>query len=214
AGLARLSVADLVGQDNVVARDVERLARAVEGAGENRAQELMPGAAGAVDDEHGVVHHSGCVLAGRAQGRIVQVQARQRFAVVELEVADGVVALGRGPNHGGPAAAALGGGAAGADERCGNEQGKRNIRGSHARKCSSSAMSLFDALMPPPPADGGAPLADRMRPRTLEEIAGQQHLLAPGKPLRRAIERDALASILLWGPPGVGKTTLARVIAA
>ena len=58
------------------------------------------------------------------------------------------------------------------------------------------------------------PLADRMRPWRLEEVAGQQHLLAPGKPLRRAIETGTPHSMILWGPPGSGKTTLARLVAS
>lgn len=67
--------------------------------------------------------------------------------------------------------------------------------------------NLFEKLAPEPP------LAERMRPKTLDDIVGQDHLVGPGTPLRSLIESDRLPSIILWGPPGCGKTTLARVIA-
>src|SRR5215470_11267973 len=77
-------------------------------------------------------------------------------------------------------------------------------------------MNLFRNISPEPgrePDLAGRPLADRMRPQTLDEFVGQGHLLGPGKPLRVQIERDDPGSMIFWGPPGVGKTTLAHIIA-
>jgi len=75
-------------------------------------------------------------------------------------------------------------------------------------------MSLFAPIPPQEPSPQGArPLADRMRPRTLDEFVGQEHLVGPGKPLRVQIERDDPTSMIFWGPPGTGKTTLAKIIA-
>jgi putative ATPase len=58
-----------------------------------------------------------------------------------------------------------------------------------------------------------APLAARLRPQTLDDVVGQQHLLGAGKPLRALIEADRLSSVILWGPPGTGKTSIAQLIA-
>lgn len=78
-------------------------------------------------------------------------------------------------------------------------------------------MSLFDIAPlpgePPKQSMAGRPLAERMRPRSLDEYIGQEHILGPGKPLRVQIERGHLGSLILWGPPGSGKTTLAALIA-
>ena len=72
-------------------------------------------------------------------------------------------------------------------------------------------MDLFDA---PPASDAPRPLADRLRPRRLGDVVGQEHLLGPEGPLGAMLRAGALSSVVLWGPPGVGKTTVARLLAA
>jgi putative ATPase len=71
-------------------------------------------------------------------------------------------------------------------------------------------LNLFDLA---PPLDPTRPLAERLRPESLDEYVGQEHILGPGKPLRLQLEQDRLTSLILWGPPGTGKTTLARLVA-
>ncbi|HLJ75599.1 MAG TPA: AAA family ATPase, partial [Thermoanaerobaculia bacterium] len=73
--------------------------------------------------------------------------------------------------------------------------------------------SLFDDAAIPPPLAPDAPLAERLRPKSIDEVVGLEDVLGQGRFLRNAIESDRIPSVILWGPPGSGKTTLARIIA-
>ena len=88
-----------------------------------------------------------------------------------------------------------------------------NLFGDEPRPCPQRRVHEGRPRRAAEPSPDAVPLAERLRPRTLDEVIGQQHLLGPGKPLRVAFESGRLHSMILWGPPGVGKTTLARLMA-
>src|SRR5215813_227888 len=89
-------------------------------------------------------------------------------------------------------------------------------RSKDSREVEPAGGSLFEEPVEPETVqqpEGERPLADRMRPRTLDEFVGQEKIVGPKRALRRMIEDDKLQSLIFWGPPGSGKTTLARIIA-
>src|SRR5215831_19966538 len=102
-------------------------------------------------------------------------------------------------------------------------EGRRSSRAGHGKASAEfnkgslprrilPFVDLFDPPVSSTPAPP-APLADRMRPKSLDEVVGQQHLIGPGKVLRRSLQEGRLHSMILWGPPGTGKTTLASLMA-
>ncbi|HEX2167224.1 MAG TPA: replication-associated recombination protein A, partial [Longimicrobiales bacterium] len=91
--------------------------------------------------------------------------------------------------------------------------GRGGAAGGHAGSGAGGHAGAGAGVDPDREHAAAAPLAARMRPRTLDDYVGQDHLLGPGKALRELIEKDAIGSVIFWGPPGTGKTTLARIIA-